>query len=245
MGTVHSQNSFETSQIEPSVNGPIESSTTGRRTSILPEVSRGAGTMQLSSRKKRSGTETHEAASEDQRGAAVVEFALIASLLFVLLFGIVEFGFILSIKSSVTQAAAEGARAAAVTAPWCPAGSTCQYPSGSPAGCTTNSTVEGVDYSCLYQAAQDQANKTMSWLGSCSDSGALQCTSTADYCTPGDSSSGVCITTKVSYDYAHHPIFAPIPLLNALLPSTIPAQTVVKVNPCAPPTQSGGPPRCG
>jgi TadE-like protein len=200
--------------------------------------------MQLSSRIGTRGTGVHFRASKGQRGAAAIEFALVSSLLFLLLFGIVEFGYILSIKSSVTQAAAEGARAA-VVAPWCPAGSTCQYPSGSPPGCTTNSTVVGVDYSCLYQAAQNAANKTMSWLGSCSQSGALQCSSTADYCTPGDSSSGVCITTKVLYDYANHPVFPQLPLLSALLPSTIPAQTVVKVNPCATPTTPGGPPRCG
>jgi Flp pilus assembly protein TadG len=50
----------------------------------------------------------------DQRGAAVVEFAIAAMLLLVLLFGIIEYGYVLSFKQGLTQAAAEGARQAAV-----------------------------------------------------------------------------------------------------------------------------------
>lgn len=49
-----------------------------------------------------------------ERGAAAVEFALILPLLLVIVFGIVNFGFMLSDRQAVSQAAAEGARAAAV-----------------------------------------------------------------------------------------------------------------------------------
>jgi Flp pilus assembly protein TadG len=49
-----------------------------------------------------------------QRGAALVEFALISSLLFLLLFGIIEVGLILGDQSEVGQAAREAARSAAV-----------------------------------------------------------------------------------------------------------------------------------
>jgi hypothetical protein len=50
----------------------------------------------------------------DQRGTALVEFALIAPLLFLLLFGIVDFGRALDYYNQVTQLAGQGARAAAV-----------------------------------------------------------------------------------------------------------------------------------
>ena len=50
----------------------------------------------------------------DQRGAAAVEFALIASLLFVVLFGIIEFGRLFSELEVLNSAAREGARVAAV-----------------------------------------------------------------------------------------------------------------------------------
>jgi Flp pilus assembly protein TadG len=50
----------------------------------------------------------------DQRGAALVEFAIASTVLLVLLFGIITYGYVLSFKQGLTQAAAEGARQAAV-----------------------------------------------------------------------------------------------------------------------------------
>jgi len=48
------------------------------------------------------------------RGAAAVEFALILPVLMLIVFGIINYGDMLSVRQSVSQAAAEGARAAAV-----------------------------------------------------------------------------------------------------------------------------------
>ena len=50
----------------------------------------------------------------NESGAAAVEFALIASILFLFIFGIIEFGRIFSELEVLTSAAREGARAAAV-----------------------------------------------------------------------------------------------------------------------------------
>ncbi len=50
---------------------------------------------------------------KQQRGAALVEFALISTLLFLLLFGIVEVGLLLGDGAQVGAAAREAARAAA------------------------------------------------------------------------------------------------------------------------------------
>lgn len=50
-------------------------------------------------------------------GAAVVEFAVILPLLLLLLFGIIEFGFLLYNKAMVTNASREGARAGIVINP--------------------------------------------------------------------------------------------------------------------------------
>jgi Flp pilus assembly protein TadG len=50
----------------------------------------------------------------DERGTAVVEFAIASVVLLMLLFGIITYGYVLSFKSDLTQAAAEGARAGAV-----------------------------------------------------------------------------------------------------------------------------------
>jgi Flp pilus assembly protein TadG len=51
---------------------------------------------------------------KDQTGAAAVEFAIIASILFMLVFGIIEFGRIFNELEVMNSAAREGARAAAV-----------------------------------------------------------------------------------------------------------------------------------
>lgn len=51
---------------------------------------------------------------ESDRGAAAVEFALVVPLLLTLVFGIVEFGRIYNIQTSITAAAREGARVMAL-----------------------------------------------------------------------------------------------------------------------------------
>lgn len=51
---------------------------------------------------------------KNQKGASAVEFAFIAPLLFVLLFGIIEFGILIYNKAMVTNASREGARAGIV-----------------------------------------------------------------------------------------------------------------------------------
>ena len=50
----------------------------------------------------------------DERGAEMVEFALVVVLLIALLYGIVSYGLILAAQSTITQAAADGARAGIV-----------------------------------------------------------------------------------------------------------------------------------
>lgn len=48
----------------------------------------------------------------DQRGAALVEFSLVMALFVFILYGLISFGMILATKQRITNAAAEGARAA-------------------------------------------------------------------------------------------------------------------------------------
>lgn len=50
----------------------------------------------------------------DQRGAAAVEFALLLVPLLLIVFGVISFGMMLSFRQTLSQAATEGARAAAV-----------------------------------------------------------------------------------------------------------------------------------
>lgn len=59
-------------------------------------------------------TRSSQRRRDDQGGAALVEFAICVTLLCTLLFGIISYGYALSFKQAMTQAAAEGARQAAV-----------------------------------------------------------------------------------------------------------------------------------
>jgi Flp pilus assembly protein TadG len=52
---------------------------------------------------------------ERERGAALVEFALVLSILVLVLFGIIEFGRAYHVKLSLTHASREGVRVLAVT----------------------------------------------------------------------------------------------------------------------------------
>ena len=56
----------------------------------------------------------HKIKKRQHRGAALVEFALISSFLFLILFGIIEVGLILGDQAQVGEAAREGARAASI-----------------------------------------------------------------------------------------------------------------------------------
>lgn len=55
-----------------------------------------------------------DAVTHNEDGVAAVEFALIAPVIVLLLFGIVQFGFIFTIQSSMSAAARDGARAMAI-----------------------------------------------------------------------------------------------------------------------------------
>lgn len=64
--------------------------------------------------KKLSPTPPDVSSRRSESGAAAVEFALVASFLFLVLFGIIEFGRIFSELEVMNSAAREGARVAAV-----------------------------------------------------------------------------------------------------------------------------------
>ncbi|GAC1414011.1 MAG: hypothetical protein NVSMB57_09570 [Actinomycetota bacterium] len=62
----------------------------------------------------RNGRTTRHNKSRDERGASAVEFAIVMSVLFMVLFGIVQFGLAYNRAQGLEAAAREGARAASV-----------------------------------------------------------------------------------------------------------------------------------
>ncbi len=53
---------------------------------------------------------------EDERGAEMIEFAIVVVLLITLLYGLITYGVILAAQSTITQAAADASRSGIVTA---------------------------------------------------------------------------------------------------------------------------------
>ena len=136
-----------------------------------------------------------------QRGAAVVEFAIASVVLLTLLFGIISYGYALSFKQGLTQAAAEGARAAAVA-------TTGQAATAAAAAVTP---------------ALGAFKKT------CSSAG-MSCTYATDTASTGCASGTSCMRVRITYDYKNYPLLPKFPGLGLLLPDTLTSTSITQVN---------------
>lgn len=136
----------------------------------------------------------------DERAAAAVEFALVAPLLLILLFGMISYGYLLSFRQAVSQGAAEAARSAAV---W------------------------STDYSVSQQSARTTAakariNEALGSYGVSCGGGAACAVSYAPCGT------AVCVTVSVSYDYRARPLTPDFPLVPT--PSRLSYSTSARVS---------------
>lgn len=132
-------------------------------------------------------------ARREERGAAAVEFALVVPLLLLILFGIIGYGYLLSFRQALSQGAAEGARAAAVSSATTTAGrSTAALAALDDAldlygvSCSGGSLVKG----------GDTVGTCSLTVAACSNDPAAQCA-----------------TLAVVYRYGDHPLLPDIPLV--------------------------------
>jgi Flp pilus assembly protein TadG len=146
-------------------------------------------------------------------GASFVEFALISIVLFTILFGIINFGLILSFRQDVTRAAAEGARGGAVALP------STTYPSYSAAA-------KAAATSATNDAVQKIGGKFKN-LG-CGTDG-MTCT-VADPAPCPSQSAYTCVTVTVSYAYKAKPLYGNLPFVSLFNPQTVSATSVVRIN---------------
>jgi Flp pilus assembly protein TadG len=137
----------------------------------------------------------------DERGTAVVEFAIASVVLLTLLFGIISYGYVLSFKQSLTQAAAEGARAAAVAS------------SGQAATAAASAVVPALS-----------AVKK-----SCSSNG-MSCTYSTLATDTGCAAGTNCIRVQITYDYKDYPLMPKFPGLGLILPDTITSTSIAQTN---------------
>lgn len=136
----------------------------------------------------------------DQRGATLVEFAIASVVLLVLLFGIIEFGYVLSFKQGLTQAAAEGARVGAVGG------------DSASVAAAVNRSVGAFDQTC-----------NSGGLSCKNDAGVWPP-------TPTTCGTSTCITIEVSYDWKNHPLLPEFPGLGLILPDTLKSTSVARVS---------------
>jgi Flp pilus assembly protein TadG len=158
-----------------------------------------------------SSTPKQQSQQRDERGAEMVEFAFVVVLLIALLYGIVSYGLILSAQSTVTQAAADGARA----------------------GIVASSTALGAR-----GTAETQAGNDLGWMdkGQCYEpdvpagtAGAtLSCVATEAPCA--SNANVQCLTVTVTYNYAQNPIFPELPGMGVITPSTLSSTDVLQMS---------------
>ena len=152
---------------------------------------------------------------EDERGAELIEFAVVVVLLITLLYGIISYGVILAAQSTITQAAADAARAGIVSG--------------------TSGAVS---------AAETQACTDVGWMnktcGTPTTFSTTACTfspNPADAitvfgCTEGcpSNTANTCLTVTVSYNYSGNPLFPELPGLSVITPSTISSTNVLQLS---------------
>lgn len=169
---------------------------------------------------------TRRAKGDD--GAALVEFSFVLIPLLVLILGIVGFGMLLSVKQSVTQSAAEGARSAVGVF------SRSAVAAQSPSAADLDAWKADAE-----AAALARMHESLSWLESnvhySSHPDAIEYLARVHDCTVTDRtlledpSASVddpadmndCIYTKVVYHHSQYRILPVIPLIDAFLPADV------------------------
>ena len=137
------------------------------------------------------------------RGAALVEFAFVAVLLMMFIYGIAAYGIMLSAKNSMTQAAAEGARSALSVADLPSATLNTRRIDQAKATVATRLASFGSKY---------QASDTTATIGNCSASDTTQC-----------------ITVTITYPWSSRPMIPQAPGLGIILPDTLRSTAVVRL----------------
>jgi Flp pilus assembly protein TadG len=133
--------------------------------------------------------------------------AFLIAPLCLLLFGIVVYGYLMSFRQNMTQAAAEGARAGAI------------------APATFGNA------KAIAQATQATKEALQSFGEDCGN-GRMSCTVTVTTCpnSPPPPNAINCVKVQVDYDYEHHPLMPDIPIVSAAIPGTFTSQSTAQIN---------------
>jgi Flp pilus assembly protein TadG len=131
----------------------------------------------------------------------MVEFAFVVVLLIALLYGIISYGLILAAQATITQAAADGARAGIVAS------------------------------STAIATAEAQAGTDVGWMnkGTCGSSGTnMTCVATEAPCP--SNANNQCLTVTVTYNYNSSPLFPELPGMGVITPSTLTSSNTLQIS---------------
>jgi Flp pilus assembly protein TadG len=151
-----------------------------------------------------------------QEGAAAVEIALVTPLLMLLVFSVISYGYMLSFRQALSQGAAEGARAAAVS----------PYPS---ATAKEQSALDAINdaldvdaygITCTGTTAGSALKKDAATVGTCS-----VITAACDSDPTKD-----CVTVSLDYLYKDNPLLPNFPGVGLLLPSHLTYDATARVS---------------
>lgn len=165
----------------------------------------------------------------DDAGTSMVEFAFIMVLLLTIVFGIINFGLILSFKQDMTRAAAEGARTGAVALPSSSYGT--NDPRRVAAQLATEQAVTGFSKTCAVDgmqclvSAHDCDNPVP-------DTNGYHENDPTARAQPANTANAQpdCVTVELIFDYENHPLLVPVPLISAFLPDEIRSKSVARLN---------------
>jgi Flp pilus assembly protein TadG len=156
------------------------------------------------------------------RGAAALEFAVLVPLALLIVFEIIAWGYMFSFRQALSQAAAEGARAAV---------------GGSTVGCAASGTWNASGCAAGTSAATAVAASLNSFKnnGTPLSCGAGGLTCTIQQAAAGNCASGhTCIQVQVTYPYRSQPLLrgmpTAIPPFNLVLPPDLTFTSVVEVS---------------
>ena len=144
-------------------------------------------------------------------GAAAVEFALVAPLLLLMVFGIIAYGFMLSFRQAVSQAAAEGAREAAVTL--------VEADRSANARSAVTNGLSGYGVSC----SGDKLRRDGKDVGRC-------LVTEPSKCDPSAESSPMCVSVTVDYYYRDNAMTPTFPGLGVVMPESLAYTSKVRVS---------------
>jgi Flp pilus assembly protein TadG len=142
------------------------------------------------------------AASDRERGAVLVEFAIVVVLFSLLLFGIISYAILFGYRQEMVQAATEGARAASVV----------------------DVTGDQVDAAlAAAQAAMDDSDRSCD-----ADGDGLSCTVSAPFACPEDPDLA-CRTVTIRHDNDDDSLVPRIPILASMMPHDLTATATIVV----------------